>query len=62
VTCSDRAGNQAEPEEREFLVDTLPPVITSLRYPEATRDGSFQVDFATTDGVEGSGVASAQCR
>ncbi len=32
------------------------------RYPEATRDGDFQVDFIAEDGAEGSGVAFTECR
>ena len=61
VAARDRAGNEAEPESYEFLLDTTPPTISSIAYPRGSRTGNFTVSFLVSDD-SGSGVDTVSCR
>lgn len=61
VTASDRVGNEAEPVESEFLVDTQPPTISHISYPLGSKIGDISVSFIASDGA-GSGINSIACK
>lgn len=62
VTATDRVGNKAQPERVKFLVDTKPPSITDVRYPQGSQTGNFTLSFKADDGPLGSGIQSTECR
>ena len=49
----DLVGNQGAPVNATFLVDTTPPVFTSLSFPHATNHTTVNVTFTVDDGLAG---------
>ena len=60
VSAVDRAGNQAKPESSDFLLDTTPPSIDHISFPQGSQTGNLTVTFAAED--SGSGIDSTACK
>jgi hypothetical protein len=58
----DVVGNVGSPAQVEFLVDTVPPVITDARATVDVSTSSLTVTFNASDGPLGSGVHNTTCK
>lgn len=61
LTGIDRAGNLADPEESDFLLDTTPPRISHINFPQGSQSGNFTLTFVADDG-DGSGIGAVACK
>lgn len=59
-----QVGNQGEPANASFVVDTTPPQFTSINYPVATNQPNITITFEANDGLRwvtsGQGNLSSQ--
>lgn len=58
----DVVGNVGSPAQVEFLVDTVPPVITDAHATVDVSAASLTVTFNASDGALGSGVHNTTCK